>query len=292
MTRWRNRLETASKWSKAVNLVVLNGVLLFTMGCASTGKVEPIAQRLPRGSSCVALVSIPTKRQLTAGVPTLKYGPKEEGARFVGLGPINSISDSHEVGAAAPGLLPVLVAVVAWIPPGWIIGSAYGAATGVQDSEIQAAIQSAGKFVNHYDFEAELVRKVSDNLWTGHKIGLNSFTLNGAELSSITNGPKLTYDSLRQRGFRHVIELEVGTASLSGDYERRNPRVGFQVDVTAMLCRIDGSRREQLHSVQVHYCSDKQRFVRWMADDAKALRAELDKCQRTIAAQILEAFVE
>lgn len=128
--------------------------------------------------------------------------------------------------------------------------------------------------------------------WTDHKIGLNSFTLNGSELSSIANGPELTYGSLSQRGFRHVIELEMGPITLDGDYSLRNPRLGLKVDVTAKLYRLHGSSREEVHLIQVRYRSDKQRFVRWMADDAKALRAEVDKCQHTIAAQILEAFAK
>lgn len=267
-----------------MGLVALSAALLFTAGCASTGKQEPIAQRLPRGASCVALVSISTKRQLTAGVPNLQYGSKEEGARVVGLGPAKGILENGgDAIGAAPGIVPGLVVAVAWLPPGALLGVAYGAATGVQDSEIQAAIQSANKFVNHHDFEAELIRKLSSMAWTDHEIGLNSF---GA------NGPDATYASLSQRGFRHVIEMEMGAMTLDGDYELRNPRVGLRVDVTAKLYRLRGSSREEVHLMQVRYRGEKQRFVRWMADDAKAFRAEVDKCQRTIAAQVLEAFAK
>lgn len=272
---------TASNWSKAVGFVALNAALLFTTGCASTGKVEPIAQRLPRGASCVALVSISTKRQLTAGVPNFENGPKAEGVWVVGLRPAKNIVEGM---AWDPHAAPWAVTVAfAWIPPGTLLGAAYGAAISVPDSEIQSAIQTADKFVKHYDIEAELIRKMTDKAWTDHQIGLNSFVATGSEQ---------IFGSLSQRGFRHVIEMETGPVSLDGDYELRNPRLSFKVDVTAKLYRLHGSRRDEVHLIQVRYRGDKQRFVRWMAEDAKALRAEVDKCQRTVATQILEAFAE
>jgi hypothetical protein len=285
MARMKHCALTASNWSKAVGFVALNAALLFTTGCASTGKVEPIAQRLPRGSSCVALVSISTKRQLTAGEPSTLYSPMKEGARvFAGFGdPAEKLLAGAMSAGSLEGATLALAAAVAWLPPSALIGSAYGAATGVPDSEIQTAIQSASKFVTHYDFEAELIRKVSDMSWTDHQIGLNSFVATGSEQ---------IFGSLSQRGFRHVIEMEMGPVLLDGDYELRNPRLSLKVDVTAKLYRLHGSRREEVHLIQVRYRGDKQRFVRWMAEDAKALRAEVDKCQRTVAAQILEAFAE
>jgi len=276
---------TASNWSKAVGFVALNAALLFTTGCASTGKVEPIAQRLPRGSSCVALVSTSTKRQLTAGVPNLEHGPKVDGAVAIGLGPAKYIFDQLEyAGANEPyGPAVALAAAAAWIPPGALLGAAYGAATSVPDSEIQTAIQAASNFISHYDFDVELIRTMSAKAWMHHEIGLNSFTPTGAGQ---------IFDSLSQRGFRYVIELSMGTVWLDGDYELRNPRVSLKVDLMARLYRLQGSRREEIHLIHIRYRGEKQRFVRWMAEDAKALRAEVDKCQRTVATQILEAFAE
>ena len=79
---------------------------------------------------------------------------------------------------------------------------------------------------------------------------------------------------------------------LDGDYLQRNPRVRLTVNVTAKLYRLHGTSREEVHMVEIRYRGDKERFVRLMAEDAKAFRAEVDKCQRTIAAQILAAFAE
>ncbi|PAW75134.1 MAG: hypothetical protein B9S33_21960 [Pedosphaera sp. Tous-C6FEB] len=270
---------TASNWSKAVGFVALNAALLFNTGCASTGKVEPISQRLPQGSSCVALVSLSAERKLAAGVPSMADGPMAEGARVFGLDPAGSILK----GMDPRGAVASLAVAVAWIPPGVLGGLIHGAVTGIPDIEIQSAIQTADKFVNHFDFEAGLIREVTDMSWTDHQIGLNSFSTHSSEQA---------FAALSQRGFRHVIEMEMGPVSLDGDYELRNPRLSLKVDVTAKLYRLHGSRQEEVHLIQVRYRGDKQRFVRWMAEDAKALRAEVNKCQRTVAAQILEAFAE
>ena len=281
MARMKHRVSAASNWSKAVGVAALNVALLFTTGCASTGTVDPIVQRLPRGSSCVALVSIGKERELIASVPRLESGPKVEGAWVFGVRPAKNVVEGL---AWDPRAAPLAVAAAAaWLPPGALLGAVYGAATSVPDSEIQTAIQTADKFVKHYDFEAELVRKMTDKAWSAHEIGLNSF---------VAMGSGQIFDSLSQRGFRYVIEMEMGPVSLDGDYERRNPRLSLKVDVTAKLYRLHGSRREEVHLIQVRYHGEKQRFVRWMAEDAKALRAEVDKCQRTVAAQILEAFAE
>ena len=87
-------------------------------------------------------------------------------------------------------------------------------------------------------------------------------------------------------------ESLMGPVKLDGDYSLRNPRLALKVDVTAKLYRLHGSSREEIHLVQVNYRGDKRRFASWMAEDAKALRVEVDKCQRAIAAQVLTAFVE
>jgi hypothetical protein len=274
--RWLAR----SNWSQTVSVAVLNGVLLLTAGCASTGKLEPIAQRLPRGSSGVALVSYSAERKLAAGVPSSGNGLLA-GANVFGLGPAEKIM--KEVGWDPHGAAFAFATAMAWIPPGMLIGSVYGAAVSVPDSEFQSAMQSAGRFVERYDFEAQLIRKMTDQAWTDHEIGLNSFVPTGSER---------IYDSLSQRGFRHVIEMEVGRMSLEGNYQLPNPRVGLHVDVTATLYRLHGSRREEVHLIQVRYRGDKQRFVRLMAEDAKALRAEMEHCHRSIVAQVLSAFAK
>lgn len=282
MTRMKQRLSAASIWSKAVSMAALNAALLFATGCASTGKVEPIAQRLPRGAAGVALVSVSKERRLAAGVRSLESGAMNgamAGVSVFGLDPAERILKG--MGWDPHSAMLALAAAVAWIPPGVLIGSVYGAANSVPDRELQSASQSAVRFVEHYDFEAELRRKMSDKAWTDHEIGLNSF---------VATGSGQIFGSLSQRGFHHVIEMEMGPVSLDGDYRLPNPRVGLKVDVTAKLYRLHGSRREEVHLIQVHYRGDKQRFVQWMTEDAKALRAEADHCHRTIAAQILEAF--
>lgn len=281
MTRMKHRLQTASSWSKAVGLVALNVALLFTTGCASMGKVAPIAQRLPRGSSCVALLSMSMERQLRTGVPSMKLGPIADGSKVIGLGPAKAFLEGGGTGDKGDSV--ILAATLAWIPAGALFGAAYGAATSVEDGEIQSSIQIAGKFASRCDFEAELMQKMSDVSWSGHAIGLNTFT---------ATGPDLAHVSMSQRGFRHIIQIEIGPVRLDGDYLQRNPRVRLTVNVTAKLYRLHGTSREEVHMVEIRYRGDKERFVRLMAEDAKALRAEVDKCQRTIAAQILAAFAE
>jgi hypothetical protein len=204
-----------------------------------------------------------------------------DGAIVVGFRPAMGIvvSSIDPKGAA----LPITAAGLAWLPPGALLGAVYGAATGVEDGEIQDAIQIAAKFAKQWDFEAELVRTISDRSWSEHGIGVNPYS---------PTGPDPAHVALGHRGFRHIIELELGRATLDGDYSLRNPRVCLKVNGTAKLYRLHGTRREEVHMVNIDYRSDKQRFVRWMAEDAKTLRAEVDKCQRTIAAQILEAFAE
>ena len=127
------------------------------------------------------------------------------------------------------------------------------------------------------------MRKITDMAWTRQKIGMNAFSANSSEQA---------YAALSQRGIWHVIEIEMGPVMLDGDYELRNPRVALRVDVIAKLYRLHGSSREDLHLIQVRYRGDKQRFVSLMTEDGKALRVEVDKCQRAIAAQVLTAFVE
>lgn len=279
MTRMKHRLETASNWSNVAGLVALHAALVFTTGCASTGKVEPIAQRLPKRASSVALVSASPNNRFYIREPNTEFSAPVLKVISSSFAPARKALEAGGGRDAIPGYAIAL----AWVPPGVVLGGIRAVAATAPEGEVENAIQTASKFMNSYDFEAELVRKVCDMAWTDHEIGLNSFVANGSEP---------TYASLSQRGIRHVIEMQMGPVTLDGEYEFRNPRLALKVDVTAKLYRLHDSRREEIHLIQVHYQGDKQRFVRLMAEDAKAFRAEVDKCQRTIAAQILAAFAE
>ncbi len=233
-------------------------------------------------------MTVSTAPRLEIQTPQTKASAVKKGAVQVAFRPFE-----HVAGGVGHAL------AIAWIPPGLLLGTAYGALAGVSEDELRPALLKANQFQQECDFESGLASWLTNLAAAEHQITLELVShTTSAEVcrkqsSERSHDNTKGYEALGQQGVTRVIELKVIAPSLeASNDEAVNSRMALAVHVRARLLKLTAGRAEELGYRYYRYKGDKQKFMRWMADDAARLRAEVEKCQWDIAGQILEAFAE
>jgi len=90
-------------------------------------------------------------------------------------------------------------------------------------------------------------------------------------------------------GNDRLLEIQIISAALQGG-DGINPPLALCVEARATLLRAQD--RQELYSCPVRYRSGHHRFTTWAADDARAFRSELAKCQRELGRAIVEQLAD
>jgi len=250
------------------------------------------------GLGTIGIVSTSTFPTLSMQRPLSKAEASQElGQRFAALGGDEETVCAFTAVTFGYGL-PIIVA-------GGLVGEAAGKVEGVPRRRLATADDALDRAVTESDMQEELRNQVRQLVGeqSGARVVLVKKPLpegvgpEFARLSCVRCGtlawlPKgqTAQDYLASQGIDTALEIQILNSGLKGK-GGVNPSLALSFDVRASLVRVRDGR--ELASVPLKFQSKKHKFTGWAANDARLLREEIQRCNQTVAEEIVrQIFLE
>ncbi len=250
------------------------------------------------GLGTIGIVSTSTFPTLSMQRPLSKAEASQElGQRFAALGGDEETVCAFTAVTFGYGL-PIIVA-------GGLVGEAAGKVEGVPRRRLATADDALDRAVTESDMQEELRNQVRQLVGeqSGARVVLVKKPLpegvgpEFARLSCVRCGtlawlPKgqSAQNYLTSQRIDTALEIQIFNSGLKGN-GGVNPSLALSVDVRASLVRVRDGR--ELASVPLKYQSKNHKYTKWTANDARLLREEIQRCNQTVAEEIVrQIFLE